>query len=652
MRLNDNGEEQTEQGPGFTTKFLVDRQRQTEDDRDEFISYLSTSSLCIESWNAESLIYLGASYVPLQSLLRGGKEAVQCTVQCPVVFSALPGQAARVTTLLYLRLANIGHPSSNQIDLLHSRTPCVVSRRLQTLGDEGPDSYRIRAKPLNPAHDNMLQKFLHAQRVDINQRYEEMFDEESYDRIRQWEKLKHGIIPTQQKMAVNKFLFEEELEAYRKLRNQSKASKLLEAVFRGITLRHHIFPSLGEKAFFEYLLQNTYSEPVNCVVEMDEPGLSIVTDVDEWSYYKRANSLGTPIEKNLVLRNGGQLEIFLKPMEAVYVPFLYDNLKATKQLDGQVTSTKVLFRRWDNRSAISILDLRVEHRPYALNETYRFFNEAASNCERVIKVQGIPSDRRVGSVRCVDQSAKVFLQNRGVDQEVSITAFAGEPTSIRILIVLLYGDRYGYRLLSTWRILIHSLQRIDLHSTMGQSIKVPITLKSLETSNQLVQVFSSSPCLRSVSSQPFLITKEIQQLMVQYTPDYAGRRLHVITAVDVSSRLLLNAWLAYAKAEEPNISKVYDIRIPIKEESIIAKKLPVTNPYSIPRTFRLTSSRSDIVEIGDEVLQIPGLGSVTTTLLFHNVIRSPIQMEVMIFVFNGDTGQQEETIKLIVSYTE
>uniref|UniRef100_A0A0N4VUA5 Arrestin_C domain-containing protein n=1 Tax=Haemonchus placei TaxID=6290 RepID=A0A0N4VUA5_HAEPC len=67
MRLNDNGEEQTEQGPGFS------------------------------------------------SLLRGGKEAVQCTVQCPVVFSALPGQPPRVTALLYVRLANIGHPSSNQI---------------------------------------------------------------------------------------------------------------------------------------------------------------------------------------------------------------------------------------------------------------------------------------------------------------------------------------------------------------------------------------------------------------------------------------------------------------------------------------------------------------------------------------------------------
>ncbi|VDM56661.1 unnamed protein product [Angiostrongylus costaricensis] len=273
----------------------------------------------------------------------------------------------------------------------------------------------------------MLQKFLHAQRLDIQQRYEEMFNEQSYDRIRQWEKVKHGVVPTQQKTSVKKFLFEEELEAYRKLRNQSKASKLLEAVFQGITCRHYIFPSLGEKVFFEYLLQNTFVEPINCVIEIDDPCLSIVMDVDEWTFYKRANSLETPTEKNLVLKSGKKLEIFLNAMEAVHVPFIYDDLKATKLPDGQVYSTKVLFRRWDDSSAISILDLRVERRSYILNETYRFFNEAASNCEKIIKIGRIAQDRRIGSVRCLDPSVKVQLQHRGVEQEVAVTVRLSDP---------------------------------------------------------------------------------------------------------------------------------------------------------------------------------------------------------------------------------
>ncbi|KHJ79117.1 hypothetical protein OESDEN_21245 [Oesophagostomum dentatum] len=138
---------------------------------------------------------------------------------------------------------------------------------------------------------------------------------------------------------------------------------------------------------------------------------------------------------------------------------------------------QVVFRRWDNSSALSILDLRVERRPFVVNETYRFFNEAATNCERIIKIRGIPDNRRIGSVHCLDESAKVLLQHRDVEQELAVTAFAGEPTSVRMLLVLLYGDRYRYRLLSTWRVMIHAMQRLDLHSTMGQSVKIPVTIK-------------------------------------------------------------------------------------------------------------------------------------------------------------------------------
>ncbi|EYC02877.1 hypothetical protein Y032_0097g2992 [Ancylostoma ceylanicum] len=173
-----------------------------------------------------------------------------------------------------------------------------------------------------------------------------------------------------------------------------------------------------------------------------------------------------------------------------------------------------------------------------------------------------------------------------------------------------------------------------------------------ETSNELVQIFSSSPCIRAVPQQPFLATNEIHQVVLKYVPDYSGHRAHILTAVDVSSKRLLNVWIAHAKAEPPNISKTYDMRIPIKEDTIIAKKLPISNPYSIPRTFRISSSRPEIVEVGEEVLNINGLGSTTTTLYFNNVVRSPVRFEVLIFVFNAESGQQEETIMLNVTFTE
>ncbi|KAJ1347051.1 hypothetical protein KIN20_001998 [Parelaphostrongylus tenuis] len=174
----------------------------------------------------------------------------------------------------------------------------------------------------------------------------------------------------------------------------------------------------------------------------------------------------------------------------------------------------------------------------------------------------------------------------------------------------------------------------------------------VDDSNQLVQIFSSTPCIRAISQQPFLVTNDVHEIVARYTPDYSGRRIHFLTAVDVSSKRLLNAWMACAKAECPIISKTYDMRVPINEESIIAKKLPITNPYSIPRTFRVASSRSDVVEVGDTVLDIDGLSSTATTLYFHNVFGKPIRLEVMIYVFNAESNQLEETIMLNVAFTE
>ncbi|KJH53663.1 hypothetical protein DICVIV_00091 [Dictyocaulus viviparus] len=149
-----------------------------------------------------------------------------------------------------------------------------------------------------------------------------------------------------------------------------------------------------------------------------------------------------------------------------------------------------------------------------------------------------------------------------------------------------------------------------------------------ENSNQLIQIYSSSPSIRAVSQQPFLLTDDIQQVAVQFSPDYSGRRIHFLNAVDVSSRRLVHTWIAYTKAERPTISKTFDIKVSNNEERIVAKKLPISNPYSIPRTFRVASSRSEVVEVGEEVLDISGFSSTTTTLYFHNVFQNPISLEI------------------------
>ena len=50
--------------------------------------------------------------MPLKSLYRKGREAVQSFIQCPVVDTSLD-TASKAGAFLYLRIANIGLPSGH-----------------------------------------------------------------------------------------------------------------------------------------------------------------------------------------------------------------------------------------------------------------------------------------------------------------------------------------------------------------------------------------------------------------------------------------------------------------------------------------------------------------------------------------------------------
>jgi hypothetical protein len=72
------------------------------------------------------------------------------------------------------------------------------------------------------------------------------------------------------KSNLKRFIFEEELQAYKALRNESKASQLLKAVFKSITTNYSINVKAGQVEFFEYVLKNTFSEPIICLIDIND----------------------------------------------------------------------------------------------------------------------------------------------------------------------------------------------------------------------------------------------------------------------------------------------------------------------------------------------------------------------------------------------
>jgi hypothetical protein len=53
--------------------------------------------------------------------------------------------------------------------------------------------------------------------------------------------------------------------------------------------------------------------------------------------------------------------------------------------------------------------------------------------------------------------------------EVSIKYKCAASPSVNRFLVLVYSDFWMHKLLETWEIIVHSLQRIDVHTLVGQS---------------------------------------------------------------------------------------------------------------------------------------------------------------------------------------
>ncbi|KHN76934.1 Nephrocystin-4 [Toxocara canis] len=654
-RVDNNGQLIEQQGNGFTVKYTVDRNSIPDGEEDDFILYLLSSNLIIDVWDADSLMPIGSAYLPLKCLLRQGCEAVQANVQISIVQNALPGRP-EINSVLLMRVANIGHPSTRHIDLTHSRTSAIVSRRLNRLGQNDVESCRIRAKPLNPIHESALQRFMAAQKLDIKLRHEEIFSEDSLRRIQNFSKGQVGQTNAVAKGSVKRFMFHQELEAYKKLRSESKALKLLRAVFKAITTEHRIFPSLGEVQFFEFLLQNTQPESLNVILEITETTLSPILDVDAWEFFKRANSIYSAVERDLFnvttsVDGSREVHICLKPMQAVFVPFKYDGF--TLPRGRRTDQVKAVFKRWDTLEPIAIIDLIAENRPNTINQSFRFIHEAETKMSKIIRISETLDSRRVLSVRCTDPTVMVVIKNDSDgSQDLLLTCYSGSSkttASLRSFVVFLYGDKYEYRLVAVWAIHVHSAVRIDACTVQAQLTKLPLILKT-DGADHMVQLFSSSSQILLSPSQQFLTSNSpIYEISAHFTPTFTGDKTFLLTAVDVRTHQLLNQWIIFARVQSPNVVRSFRVRLHVASSEM--RKITLNNEYNIERTYRVVSSRPELVRVDGEMVFLEAHTSTQISVTFLPVGR-PLSVEVLLFVLNAENDLQEEAYSIMVDYYE
>jgi len=275
------------------------------------------------------------------------------------------------------------------------------------------------------------------------------------------------------------------------------------------------------------------------------------------------------------------------------------------------------------QEAVTAVQLRVRPQPYVIDQTFRFHQSENEFLKTTIRLQAThwtstdlfvsPGNSIGGSllpthwgppppplplsslapqpvwISCSDPDvvAGVHERRQPTDPtEVSLKYKCQASPCVGRFLVLVYNDVWKHVLRETWEVLVHSLERIDLHALVGESTHAKISIRGSERgASGLVQCFSSAPSeLRLTPEAPFALSSgSVNEIGVRLRPSTPGRQRYVVHAVELQSRKLVASWLINATQRLPAITKAFSLTVPLTLGA--NRKVSLTNPYTYDSRF-------------------------------------------------------------------
>ena len=517
-------------------------------------SYLCTGALHVEMWDADSLLPIGSLKAQLGGLLRQGQASVESTMQLDVRSERLPGGGGGVTTgTLQLRVANIGRMAMDAAAELGKRvreddnitTGHLVSGVVANATAEGRMRHRSRASPF--VSDGSA-----PERDRETEREEAVSEEErKMTRLHKLTAARAARVKDVGKESGAEVDIErvERLQQMNIERERTRQLRIGKALQESLTRTLRLQTRFGEASFFEYVFQNPYATNLNVVLEFDDEELAIVTDVDEWAYFKKKHGLSSPLERNFMAAGGR--EIYLGARETVYIPFTLRSQQSGRvrqPVEGDVVdampegvpgfspslSSAAEPRQFtltvrgpavtNNKGetveqVLSVLKLDVVPQPFVVDARLHF--HAAQEEQMAVRIpvaaHMCPGWRAAGQspgsawyVHCTEPNAVVEITKTGMQTPYSSSGGArpgpdvhlrfkpGKAPTASIFYLVLYRDRLRSVPAGVWQIVVHSLDMHELRATMGQSTSKILALSGPKEERK-------REGLRCCSSQPTVL---------------------------------------------------------------------------------------------------------------------------------------------------
>ncbi|TDH10839.1 hypothetical protein EPR50_G00079340 [Perca flavescens] len=474
-----------------------------------------------------------------------------------------------------------------------------------------------------------------------------------------------------------------ELNQSKPSEKHSKAEGIANMLSQAITTQHLLYTSLGSAEYMEFVLKNPFNAPQTVTIHSDDPELSVITNTEEWGYFKALTKTPTPLEENMFHLEEGDPgpRVYLRPKESIHIPLKYQSFLcdhtmalqgpsflptgkgsqvAKKNLSNIVAAKtiKVTFQAEDGKP-MAICQVNVEPTPHVVDQTFRLYHPELCFLKKAIRLPpwhdptvGDSDVRTHISVRCSDPN--IICQTRmlvpGEPQDVYLKVPGSPSPHIKIFFVMVFTDKWMAAPSQIWQIYVHFLERVDVSCVTGQRSCQSLVLRGKQAVRK-VKCFSSHPQEIEVDPEGVFVLPPaaVQELQLKVQPWRAGSRFLYVNAVDVENRWLVTAWLLCLNVHRPVLSKAFEVCVPGSGGRGSSRKITYTNPYSSSRTFLLRSDHPDLLQFKENKFQIGGGESYTIGLRFAPS-RSPGSVEILVYVNNLEE-KTEETFCVKVNYS-
>ncbi|KAG8182994.1 hypothetical protein JTE90_027480 [Oedothorax gibbosus] len=647
--------------PGFQVAYNVDPTELNKGEYRSFLHYLMKQTLFVDLWNGQSLLYVGTAALPLKYFCRQVKEAVVCNLELDIVNCEYPddslGQGHTPTKpfsgKLHLQVSSIRHPlSSKALDILEEENDVSNSLVIKSKADENstgkPSAIVFQARRI--AETNKELSRLLSNRCVVNNSNtmapDPQLTEERRRKLARMEAVRK-LEQNQDDKDISsagdgmQFFFKErqkDLLSIQSYIEKNKSEIIQSFLHSSVTSHKTIYPTVGSKTFFEFVIENPFPEEKQIEVVWKCPDLCIVDDLKMWQALRTLHGMSQKVEP-LPLSNSSQdiRSLTLQPQQKIHVPFTYEcsslqssQLELFKTASGHNFSTDVLssipahntmdscFKvrfLTDDQKLLAVLNLKVQPLPPNVTHTFKFLSMEHSMFQKSIQVNGDFNANAKFTVKCLHPEVICSIQDaQSLDDRVTVhikapTKSSGKSTEFYVFI---YKNQMAPA--QTWSISVRPLQRIDLSCVAGQMTRSSLLVRGTHATN-LVRCSSSSKELLLHPSEPFVLSPfAVQELSMNARCLMPGTKYFQITMVNQSLDQILQSWLLVLSCQKPSVTKAFQVHLSVGKET--AKRITYVNPYPSDRSFTLHCTHPELLQLREHSILVAAGGSCILGLYF------------------------------------